>query len=172
MKAILFFLLAYVPFQISAENKHQNISEHTYNACLNLNRGYEFTLRENYAAAVPFLEKAILELNQSEDLVILPLYIYSIALWGVCLEQLDQLDMFYKYVGQLSCDFLNQILIDCDALKSKFDKYAECEDEDALDAIDQILDVDDEGLAYLASKTKHPILKTILTYESDDDDEE
>jgi hypothetical protein len=95
--------------------------------------------------------------------------------WAVALDQLDQMDEFYKFVGKSFCDLaflgMNEPNFDVSSFYQEImDLLA---DDDRDDFIEKLIDINEEDFANLFSKAKNSFIKRLLeldAFEDEDDD--
>lgn len=88
--------------------------------------------------------------------------------WAIALDQIDQLDELYKFIGKSFCDFLQFSVSEPD-----FDYIAYTEEvmdlifDDEMDELmDQLVDIDSQDFAKLQLKAKDNMIKKLLELSS------
>lgn len=175
MKFISSLILCFAPVCFfaqsspSSEEQIQTIFEQTSNE---LKEGFQ-ALKNNEPQKASFHFQNVINTSYNQNYAHKPAIIFSAAYgWAIALDQLDQIEDFYKFIGKSICDLTLDAISGEDFDPVEYlEELAELLTDDASDElIDELTQISDEEGAKLADKAKNPLIKKLLELNDSDDE--
>lgn len=178
MKFISSMLLCLAPIAFFADSETVqtcDIKDPFTQCSEDLKLAYDF-LKNDQAAEANVHFKKVLDVCLNDNFTYKPYVVLgSVIGWAITLDQLDNLDELYKWIGKSAYDgFLLCILdpnMDIEAYVNQMNSLFEDENDDFENFIEGVVNFTDEDWSKLALKAKNPLLKQFLELNIDSEDD-